>query len=73
MASKFRISVTSTEGSKVHLIPGGKGERDLVAAIVDATIAKGVGFMRTEAHVRADLTDAINEVLLELKSEVKPN
>lgn len=72
MASKFRISITRLDGDPVHLVPGGHGERDLIAAILDAAIAKGVGLFRTEAHVRADLEAAVEEVLTNLKSEVRP-
>lgn len=60
------------DGKQVHLKPGAKGERDLVDAIVSATLAKGVGVLRSEDHVALDLTDAINEVLFDLKSEVEP-
>lgn len=70
--SKYRILIVREDGKEVKIHPGGKGERDLVSAIVDTTIAKGVGFFRTEDHVKQDLTDAINEVLFELKAEVRP-
>ena len=72
MASKFRISITRTDGAQVHLVPGGHGERDLVNAIVDTALAKGIGVFRTEAQVKAKLESAIREVLNEIKSEVRP-
>jgi hypothetical protein len=63
--SRFLIRIEDVEAGKVALLrPGGKGERDLVAAIV----AKGVGVFRTQAQVEA----AIRSVLLDLKSEVLP-
>lgn len=36
--------------------------RRLFDAVVDRTIAKGVGILRTEAHVRADMQAALAEV-----------
>lgn len=73
MASKFLITITRHDGKEVHLRPGAHGERDLVKAIVDATLAKGVGLFRSKAHVKEDLEAALSEVLFELKSEVKPH
>lgn len=72
MSSRYRICIIRQDGDPVILYPGSHGERDLVEAIVDTTMAKGVGFLKNEAHVRQDLTEAINEVLLEIKSEVNP-
>lgn len=71
MPSKFRICIIRQDGEPVYLLPGSHGERDLVASIVDATLAKGVGFFRTSSHVKQDLTDALNEVILNLKAEVR--
>lgn len=72
MASKFRISITREDGQIAQLYPGSQGERDLVTAIVNATMAKGVGMFRSEEHVKRDLTEAIQEVLISLKREVQP-
>lgn len=62
--SAFLIRIARKDGAPVYLYPNGKGERDLV----DAIVAKGVGFLRTEAQVRK----AIEDVLLDLRSEVVP-
>jgi hypothetical protein len=70
--SHYQISITRVDGKPVHLKPGSKGERDLVDAIVSATLAKGVGIFHSEDHVAQDLEDAIKEVLIDLKSEVEP-
>ena len=63
--SRFLISIVREDGDKVFLRPGGTGERDLIQAIKD----KGIGFLKTEAKV----IKAIEEVLTELKSEVRPS
>jgi hypothetical protein len=72
MASNFRICITRSDNKPIYYRPGSHGERDLVKAIVDATLAKGVGLFRGEEHVRQDLTEAIEEVLHDLKAEVEP-
>jgi hypothetical protein len=70
MPSKFLISIVREDGQKTFLRPGSYGELDLIQAIIDTTIRKGVGLFRTESHVKQDLTDALNEVLFSLKAEV---
>jgi hypothetical protein len=118
--SEYLIRITRVDGGPVYLRPGGKGERELVAtvveaalgkeatsveaapdvatAVIEAAIAKGVGVFRTEAQVRKrlqeafddvcgpiraeqglqiktlrrKLTDAFNETLRDLKTEVVP-
>jgi hypothetical protein len=71
--SKFRISIVRPDGYQVLMYPGSRGERDLVADIVERTLAKGVGVFRSEAHVKADLEAAITESLQALKSEIVPH
>ncbi len=63
--SKFLISIIRPDGDKVYLHPGSQGERDLIKSIKE----KGVGFLKTESQV----ISAIEEVLTELKSEVRPS
>lgn len=72
MPSPYRIRIERVDGQIVHLIPGGKAERDMVDAIVNRVRTKGVGFARTEAHVLADVRAAIGEVIHEMKSEIRP-
>lgn len=100
--SKFRISITRPDGAAVTLYPGSQGERDFVKSVVDVVtskrdlakeiaevaMSKGIGFLKTEKHVRRDLDaalkeilpkfqqdllDSINEVIYSLKAEVKPH
>lgn len=72
MASKFRIAIVTDDGDPVHLHPGGQGERDLVEALVQHIVGKGVGFFKTEAQVTKAITEGISEVIYQLKSEVVP-
>lgn len=70
--SRFRVSIHDTvTGAAAHLVPGGQGERDLVAAATKAIVAKGVGMFRTEAQVKAAIEEGLQDVLRDLKSEVK--
>lgn len=71
MASKFRICIIRADGTEVHFHPGSHEELDFVSAVVDRTLEKGVGFFRTKAHVAQDLTAAIEEVINDLKAEVR--
>jgi len=70
--SAFLVKIVRADGYDVILRPGGSGERDLIDDIVDRIMSKGVGFFRTEAHVKNDITEAVTEVLHELKSEIEP-
>ena len=69
--SKYRIQIIRADQKPVDLIPGGHAERDLVKAIVDTVMEKGVGFWRTETHVKQAVEDAIQEVIRDLKADVK--
>jgi hypothetical protein len=71
--SEFRIRVTHVSGRNAILVPGGQGERDLVADILARVKAKGVGVGRTEAHVLADVEAALNDALYAIKAEVLPH
>ena len=70
--SLYRIAIHRPDGGLVLLRPGAKGERDLIDAVVQETVAQGVGLFRTEAHVAAAVQRACERVLRELKSEVVP-
>lgn len=70
--SKFRIAIIREDDEPVLLHPGSQGERDLVDAITQQIVSKGVGFFRTEARVRRLIAAGINDVLMQLKSEVQP-
>ena len=73
MSSKFRVCIAREDGDPVYLVPGGLGERDLEEAIVNKILSKGVGFWRTESHVRKSIEAGLDEVLHELKAEVIPS
>ena len=71
--SRFRIVIEDTEtGEQARLVPGSTGERDMIRAITDAAVRKGVGVFRTEAQVKKAIDTAIRETLYEMKREVKP-
>jgi hypothetical protein len=73
MASKFLIRIEDVAKGQIALLtPGGKGERDLVEAIVAATLSKGVGVFKTEIAVERAIREGAIEVLSALKSEVVP-
>lgn len=74
MASKFRLQIIDTITGNVvagGIEPGRREELDFISDIVQRTLAKGVGFFRTENHVAEDLYDAIEEAILELKKTVR--
>lgn len=69
--SRFRITITNTEtGEQARLVPGSTGERDMITAVTDAVVRKGVGVFRTEAQVRKAIDAGLREVLKALKREV---
>lgn len=53
----------------VRLPAGGRLERDLVEACTRAIVSKGVGFFRTEAHVRQAIAEGITEAIRALKQD----
>lgn len=70
--SKYRIQILDTDTGEVvfSTLPGMAVERQLVAEIVNRSVAKGVGFFRTEAKVSKAIHEAITELLLEMKKDV---
>lgn len=72
MEYSYLITITRSDGKKVHLRPGSQGERDLIADVVQRTKDLGVGMFRTEAHVAADVKKALEDSLMALKREVLP-
>jgi hypothetical protein len=64
--------IDTVTNKTVQYEPGRAVETDFVQDCVDRILAKGVGFMRTEAHVEQDIRDGIAEAIFALKSKVKP-
>jgi hypothetical protein len=46
-------------------------ERQFIEEVVNRAVARGVGIGRTSAHVAEDIRTAMQELLWELKSEVR--
>lgn len=62
--------VDATEPYAVVRLPaGGALERDLVQTCVEAIVAKGVGFGKTEAHVRRAIDEGMTDAIRALKRE----
>jgi hypothetical protein len=73
MASKYLIQVVSKKtGKVVEWAPGLAVERQFEDEICNRVAAKGVGIARTTAHVVADVRAAVEELLHDLKSDVRP-
>jgi hypothetical protein len=69
---RFLLTITDTiTGDRAALNPGGRGERDLIEDVVEATLEQGVGFLKTEAQVEEALRKALHTVIGGLKREVK--
>lgn len=65
----FLLQIVDRQGSVVRLPGGGVLERDLIDACTRAIVARGVGVLRTEAHVRQAITDGITDTIRALKRE----
>lgn len=52
--------------------PGREAERDFIEDLCRRVREKGVGVLRTEAHVVADVRAALKEQLFALKLQVRP-
>jgi len=72
MASDYAIQIVHVAtGEVVHRwAPGLAVEVELVENLCARIAAKGVGVGRTEAHVIADVREAVGELLLDLKKRV---
>lgn len=69
---RFLLTITDTiTGERAALTPGGRGERDLIEDVVEATLEEGVGVFKTEAQVEAALRKALHTVIGGLKREVR--
>lgn len=75
MSAVFKLQIVTPDGKPLSTFEGaGSFERELIAEVaqrvadrtpdlVEAIAARGVGFARTEAHVRADIEAALAEQL----------
>jgi len=73
MPSQFYISIKRHDGGEVMLMPGGQGERDLLAELQTRLREQGVGWFTSEKKVIAALETALRETLWALKSDVRPH
>jgi hypothetical protein len=72
MASQFAMRIIYVPtGEYVDWAPGSPIESLVIDAALHRVRAKGVGVMRTEAHVLADVEQALTETLFDLKKQVK--
>lgn len=65
----FLLQIVDQQGRVVRLPGGGALERDLIAACTESIVARGVGFGRSEAHVRQAIRDGMTEAIRALKRE----
>jgi hypothetical protein len=72
MPSAYLIQVIHKETKKVVQAwePGLSVEKEFISELCERVVAKGVGIGRTTAHVKADVLEACQELLHELKSQV---
>ena len=71
MASDYLVQIVHRETGKVaEWAPGLRVETEFVENVCERVRQKGVGFVRTEAHVIADVRQAIRELLHDLKAQV---
>ena len=69
--SEYQLQVLHVpSGTIVSWAPGFQVERDLVAEICQRVVEKGVGIGRTQAHVIADVKEAVEETFYQIKADV---
>ena len=73
MIPRFLLQIVDADAphAVVRLPAGGALERDLVEACTAAIVAKGVGVLKTEAHVREAIRSGLTEALTALKRETR--
>lgn len=68
----FLIQIVDTDsGTVVQLPGGGQLEQDLIQSVTDAVVAKGVGFLKTEAQVRVAIQAGFTETIRKMKMLTK--
>ncbi len=68
MASSFKLQIASVDtGKVVEWAPGLAAETELIDNLCARVQVKGIGIFRTEAHVLADIREATEELLHDLK------
>lgn len=55
----FYLQIVDSDGVVVKTRAGGKHEAALIDLIVSNVMPRGVGFLKTSAHVEQDLRDGI--------------
>lgn len=70
--SEYMISIIRQDGGPVYLTPGGTAERKLVKEIVAEINKSYTGVLITHARVLELVEDAVNDVLLRVKSDIIP-
>lgn len=74
MPSLYRLQIIEAATGEVvqRWLPGLAAEVELIDNLATRVVAKGVGVGRTAAHVKADVIDAMQELLHDLKRTVPP-
>lgn len=71
MASDYRLQIVNHKDEIVHgWAPGLAVEVELIDTLCARVAAKGVGLLRSEEHVIADVRAAFHELLRELKGQI---
>lgn len=70
--SNYRITISHIDGNHVSLHPGSPEERDFVEEVVTRAVAKGLGMFKSESQIRLNLVEAMNDLILQMKREVRP-
>lgn len=66
---EFYLQIVDNEGVVATIPGGGRLEINLVDAVAQNIVAKGVGFLRTQAQVNQAIRDGFREVLEGLKRQ----
>lgn len=72
--SRYTLQIVDLETGEVvaDMQPGHQPEHDFVTDCILRMVTKGVGVLRTSNHVSLDARAAIEEIIFELKSKVRP-
>jgi hypothetical protein len=68
----FLLQIVHPDGTILRGPAGEKLELDLRVALKDAILARGVGFLKTEAHVAEDIDAGIAEAFETFKAQALP-
>jgi len=67
----YFLQIVDRQGIVARIPGGGSLEADLTSLITQHIMSRGVGFLKSSAHVEQDIRDGIREAIMGLKMQTR--